>query len=539
MPPFEYEGAFVMGSGVPAGVLRFVGHVVLGIYGSSASTAYNYVKDHAAIVQQSPFNPNMFYLSQLAAKWSEIGFWWNFAMWIPTMIVPSLYVTLIGLFDATIMVYFALVTVRQATYIPHSPGPCGNAETWQVPMNGNESYFHVLETLNTFPDNPDKNVLSDKICKDFVSQWRFGVGSLVIYILVSFFNIIVSLAISIVGFRSRMTPERKRKEPFVLSALKVICFIPFCVGEAVFRVFWSPLHLLPNSVLSRCRFGARYLSKMGQFVSVPIQDRLQKYSISFPFFKRYQPPPAPTMVQAKAKSESAPLARFLHIDILTLVAQHLHYQDLVNLSLASKEMRQTVFPDGHSGGGLGILRIYACDNATKTGCFVCQFPICGSCGNVRHFSRPQLDLLHEETCKPYCSPCFLTKICTRPKAHGRSCGRQITFAGKFHGSRAPFGPDGIEKDRLVCSFCKRFHVLQCLEQRYERDKVKMERRLRDSKYRDDFKCKGCSKALPSCGPRWWICDACGRECTDPLHPPWGFKSPQQSNTTGGYALSEV
>ncbi|OJD27538.1 hypothetical protein ACJ73_01076 [Blastomyces percursus] len=350
----EYNGAFVIGTGIPSGVLRFAGHVVLGIYMSLTSTAYNYVKDHAAIVQQPPFHPNTFYLSHLASKWSKIGFWWNFAMWIPTMLVPSLYVILIGLLDAAIMVYFAIATVRQATYIPHSPGPCRNAETWQVPMNGNESYFHVLETLHTYLDNPDMNVPSDKICKDFVSQWRFGIGSL--------------LVVSIVGVRSRMTPERKRKEPFVLSALKVICFIPYSFGEAAFQIFWSALDLLPNSVLSRCRFYVRYMSKMSQFVSLPIQDRLQKYSISFPFFKRYDSPSAPMMVRAKAKSESAPLARFLHLDILTLVAQHLHYQDLVNLSLASKEMRQTVFPDGHSGGcGLGILRIYACDNATKTG----------------------------------------------------------------------------------------------------------------------------------------------------------------------------
>ncbi|EGE79155.2 uncharacterized protein BDCG_01572 [Blastomyces dermatitidis ER-3] len=531
----DYDGAFVVGTGIPSGVLRFAGHVVLGIYTSLASTAYNYVKDHAAIVQQPPFHPNTFYLSHLASKWSKIGFWWNFAMWIPTMLAPSLYVTLIGLFDAVIMVYFAIATVRQATYIPHSLGPCRIAETWQVPMNGNESYFHVLETLHTYPDDPDMNVPSDKICKDFVSQWRFGIGSLVIYILVSFFNIIVSFALSIVGVRSRMTPERKRKEAFVLSAIKVIFFMAYSFGGTLFLAFWSALDLLPNSVLSRCRFSARYMNKMSQFVAIPIQDRLQKYPISFPFFKRYQPPPAPMMVQAKAKSESAPLARFLHLDILTLVAQHLHYQDLVNLSLSSKEMRETVFPDGHSSGRLGILRIYACDNATKTGCFVCQFPICGSCGDVRRFSRPQLDLLHEETCKPYCSTCFFRKICTRPRFNSRSCDRQITLAGKYHGSRGRFSPDSIENERLVCSSCKPFLIFECLEQRYERGKVKMERKLRHSQYRDDFACKGCSRALSSWGPRWWICDACGSECTDPLHPPWGFKV---ADTTG-HALSKV
>lgn len=65
----EYEGAFVFGTGLPSGVFRFAGHTVLGVYMSSASTAYNYVKNHAAIVQQPPFHPNTLYLSHLASKW--------------------------------------------------------------------------------------------------------------------------------------------------------------------------------------------------------------------------------------------------------------------------------------------------------------------------------------------------------------------------------------------------------------------------------------------------------------------------------------
>lgn len=65
----EYDGAFVFGSGIPSGVLRFVGHIVLGIYMSLASGTYKYVKAHAAVVQQPPFNPDTLYLSYLASKW--------------------------------------------------------------------------------------------------------------------------------------------------------------------------------------------------------------------------------------------------------------------------------------------------------------------------------------------------------------------------------------------------------------------------------------------------------------------------------------
>ncbi|PGG98243.1 hypothetical protein GX51_06891, partial [Blastomyces parvus] len=162
-----------------------------------------------------------------------------------------------------------------------------------------------------------------------------------------------------------------------------------------------------------------------------------------------------------------------------------------------------------------------------------------SCGVARLFTQPQLGILHEETCKPYCSSCFFKKICTRSQANTRICDRQTTLKDTFHSSRGRYLPETTE--RLLCSSCKSFANFRCVEDRYERDKVKMGRKLRHSEYRDDFTCKGCSRALPSWGPRWWICDACGRECTDSLHPPWGFKHTQQSNVAdpNGYALSEV
>ncbi|KKZ62181.1 hypothetical protein EMCG_03319 [[Emmonsia] crescens] len=529
----EYEGAFVFGTGLPSGVFRFAGHTVLGVYMSSASTTYNYVKNHAAIVQQPPFHPNTLYLSHLASKWSTIGFWWNFAMWIPTLAAPSLVVTIIGLFDVTLMVYFGIITVHQGAYIPHSTGPCRTADTWQVPMNGNGSYFRILETLNTYPDKPETHILSDKICKDFVSQWRLGVGSLVIYILVSFSNVIIGLIVSIRGIRSQMPPEGRRKEPYIFTALKVVLLIPYCIYYGLIILSRLSIYALPYSIQSRIRFGLRYINKASQVVYVPIQELLQKTPISLTCFKRRRSPPEHKEVQVETKSESAPLARFLHIDVLTLVAQHLHYQDLLNLSLASKEMRRTLFPDGHFGNGARILRIYACDRDTKAGCF--------SCGEIRRFTRQQLDIYHEETCKPFCSPCYYNKISTPPENYGNHCNRKATLPAYAHGIRGHFGISTVENGRLLCGLCNSLSSNECLAQRYEQEQIKMKRKLKHKEYRDDFTCNNCSKALPSWGPRWWVCLGCKGECTDPLHPPWGFKPSQQQDIAGitGFALLEV
>ncbi|EGC46156.1 conserved hypothetical protein [Histoplasma capsulatum var. duboisii H88] len=488
----EYDGAFVFGSGIPSGVFRFVGHIVLGIYMSLASGTYKYVKAHAAVVQQPPFNPDTLYLSYLASKWSKIGFWWNFAIWLPTIAAPSLCVTIIGMFDTTITVYFALATVRQGTYIPHSAGPCKNADTWQVPTaNGNGSYFHILQTLNTYPDKPEMHVPSDKICQDFVSQWRFGIGSL--------------MAISIRVVRSDMRPERRRKEPYIFTALRVLSLIPYFICEIVATVPRYSIHFLPRPVQSQLRFRLRCINKMSQLVYMPVREVRHQFPQSFTTSKRHQPP-EPKEVQCKSKNQRKPLARFLHIDILTLVAQHLHYQDLVNLSLTSKEMRQTVFPDGHLGSERGILR---------------------SCGESRPFTRPQLDTLHEETCQPYCSSCYYNKISIRLNDTDRCCNRNFPLTGSVHGSRGSFDTSPFGNSCLLCSICKTLPDSQCLAQLREREKTRMRRKLRHRKHRDDFACRHCSKALPSWGPRWWVCEACGRECTDTLHPPWGFRAHQQ------------
>lgn len=176
-----------------------------------------------------------------------------------------------------------------------------------------------------------------------------------------------------------MPPEGRRKEPYIFTALKVLLLIPYCICYGLIILSRLSIYTLPYSTQSRIRFGLRYINKASQVVYVPIQELLQKTPISLTFFKRRRSPPEHKEVQVETKSESAPLARFLHIDVLTLVAQHLHYQDLLNLSLASKEMRRTLFPDGHFGNGARILRIYACDSDTKAGCFVCRFPICGVC----------------------------------------------------------------------------------------------------------------------------------------------------------------
>lgn len=71
-----------------------------------------------------------------------------------------------------------------------------------------------------------------------------------------------------------------------------------------------------------------------------------------------------------------PLARFLYWDILILVAQDLHYSDLISISLTSKQMRETILPRTDRQVRLSLLKKYTLDAKYTGQCDVCGVPAC-------------------------------------------------------------------------------------------------------------------------------------------------------------------
>lgn len=70
----------------------------------------------------------------------------------------------------------------------------------------------------------------------------------------------------------------------------------------------------------------------------------------------------------------APIEKSLSLDILLLISQHLHYVDLVNLSLASRDLRQFIFPSDAST--IKYLKTYCCGSQATYECWACFRPLC-------------------------------------------------------------------------------------------------------------------------------------------------------------------
>ncbi|KAK2740971.1 hypothetical protein FQN55_008526 [Onygenales sp. PD_40] len=221
------------------------------------------------------------------------------------------------------------------------------------------------------------------------------------------------------------------------------------------------------------------------------------------------------------------LADFLHIDILTLVSEHLHYQDLVNLSLTSKRLRATVFPNGHGRSGASILRRYACNPATRSQCWVCTMPLCSACHNKRQFSTRQLQRSQKshETCKPLCTTCFYKTIAThklrfRTTKFYNFCQRDYRKQQGGYCDRPQNGTD----ENFTRSLCRRCDMLpknKCLELLRQRELAEMNQMKESAGYT----CCVCSGGV-SRGLMWWKCTSCGGECQDPMvHPAWNWERP--------------
>ena len=75
---------------------------------------------------------------------SRIGFIWNLAAFVPTIILPSFLVIVIGLFDLTVLSVFGAILGYEAQFLPRNETECSQAASWQVPSDGGKGLFEVI-----------------------------------------------------------------------------------------------------------------------------------------------------------------------------------------------------------------------------------------------------------------------------------------------------------------------------------------------------------------------------------------------------------
>lgn len=83
-----------------------------------------------------------------------------------------------------------------------------------------------------------------------------------------------------------------------------------------------------------------------------------------------------TKMSIELEEISHPLARLLFWDMLILIAQDLHYSDIISLSLTSKQMRNTILPSADRLARLERLKKHTLDSHSKLQCDICGAPVC-------------------------------------------------------------------------------------------------------------------------------------------------------------------
>ncbi|OCK79624.1 hypothetical protein K432DRAFT_417213 [Lepidopterella palustris CBS 459.81] len=494
------------GAGIPSAVLRFAIFVPFATYWSDADNHWQNVRKHV-VLQQPPFNPNIFRGEQIAAKWGKIGFFWNFALWIPTVLFPGPLVFIVGLFDLTIATMLGIATHLQSAYSPHTYSACrnGGAETWQVP-NGTQSFFTLAGQLNATKTTPET------MCRDYVEEWKYGVAMAVCYSLIAAFNIILSAIVCAVAARDSPRHNRSFGE-WILDTFMTIPRATYFIFICLVMIPVMFFRCLPISIKSRARFGARYAVKTGQRVPTPRDIKMRVM----------RPKNSKSCYAGNYQGKATNLADFLIYDVLVLIARDLHYVDLVNLSLASKSVHDAVFPGSDFLTRSEHFKMYTCDIASKTQCWVCTVQICDECQIIRSLRETPL-VFHLDICKPHCSPCYFSAVCqqntdrlgnTRCACAPRS---EITKWQKiWHGPSATLNLSTTAPSRGICRLCNVLDDATLLGAREARSRAEM---------RDAGRFKNCSKcagSLGSRGPRWWVCGRCKKECRSHVHPAWGEK----------------
>ena len=179
--------------------------------------------------------------------------------------------------------------------------------------------------------------------------------SSVLYMSASIFNIVLG-ALDIYLWEDTPYFGTRRRYYGASSLLGFIC---------------GPIRRVWSYITSQIRYGLRYSSKF--------QPRKDDSSIKL----------RPTPAWFSNTNQSATLSFALShegqrqsssppqtYDTVLLIASHLHYSDLVSLSLVSRRWYQAIFPDTNLEQRAEALRMKSCQDGSKTQCWICNVQIC-------------------------------------------------------------------------------------------------------------------------------------------------------------------
>jgi hypothetical protein len=369
---------------LPICLIRFIVFVPFGYYWAHAKTHWDVIEFNP-VLSHGLYNPAIAAGEQIASNWGTFAFYWNFAVWLPSLWFPPPLNLPFMVIDTVTTVYLARATHYQMGYAPHSKGACnaGAAYTWHRPPGANESFFEAAGRLNATVATPVS------MCRSFAEEWQYGVALTFFYTLVSLLNII--------AFVGALVGTKKRDESltsWLLSLLKIAGQFAIAIPKGLAMLIVGLLYFLPEAIFrclplsfkSKVRLGRGFALKSGigleqqaELGVVELKDmHRQRRMRRFP---RYE----------GTGGEASPLSRFLGVyDMLMCVTEELHYCDIVQLSRVSKRVREAVLAERDPIHRRDAFKRYTCSGDTlKSACALCERQIC----SVSHTPFPLPSLI--------------------------------------------------------------------------------------------------------------------------------------------------
>ncbi|KAF2440010.1 hypothetical protein P171DRAFT_489786 [Karstenula rhodostoma CBS 690.94] len=504
---------------LPGIALRFGILIPLGLYQQHAKTHWKAIEDYPKLGDVYSLDARSG--ESMAMKWGQRNFYYHLAVLIPSIFLLPPANIIFAIPDIVLLAYLGLTVTHQGHYSPKNMDACKDPA-----LLSNTAFLQAAANLGLLAN-------AERACIQFVQQRNLAVVVCALVASMIFFNICncffacLSLAkeVTLSRLPYSQLPFWNNILPTLMLPFRdfgVLCFWILCyVPCLVFR-------RLPESFQARILFAIRCSSKS-------IQARFRQRSSA----QGARDDHSGTWTHVlREKSPVTPLAEFLGVyDVLVMVATHLHYNDIVNLSLVSRSICQTLLPAPDSAQQPLHLGAYTCDPVTRAQCWACLNQICKGCSFRRVLKEAQLFCDHMLHCLPHCSACYRRTL-REPRLEAsrqidtRRCGcRHPTtsstsrfFQRLFHGgeNRAR-GVSDVASPRggplLICRSCNQLSDAELVEDSMRRLECEMSQATTVSNVKgiaDSICCSNCRKVLGE-GRRWWVCEFCDKECRSGLH----------------------
>ncbi|KAF2263870.1 hypothetical protein CC78DRAFT_262477 [Lojkania enalia] len=426
-----------------------------------AKDSYEFVKRHPELQASPPYDSHVLLSQLLVYVGSMSMFPWLFISCFLLSMWRGPWILLYGLVDLGLAVTIAVGVGMEARYLPASARGCNNAVDWQTDGTYKSFFLQAAEV--------ESKKSARGHCKNFVTVWSLATSVLFFQMVISYVGIFFD--------------ERQH------SLLNPFRPLSYFVISIISPPFYFHIHIVP-----RIRFA--YHSARKFFRRIRGQAKLV-FEEPIEYVPQYE----------SIHVQNPTLQEVLTIEhVLLDLVNYLHYEDIINLSLSSKAIREAVFPGHDLEYRVPKLKDSCCENDSKTICLYCNKKICNGC-KIEMFQQGLPGARHVKFCQPYCRQCYFKQFSRHQRGYKRPC--------RCHTSDRNFG---IQR---VCRTCSRKEIseMQLVRTKRYQQEARDIAKGKFLKPGEITQCRNCKRDLKS-GTRWWVCGKCKGECRDVIHPPY-------------------